>query len=367
MRLFPRARRASPAPSTKAPSLTEYLVAVVMSLGMLWVLHAYRLALGFSSWMSDVVGYAITGLLVALIGARFVQWVTGSSSSRSPLFLGLGQVARIIVSIFVLWGLVVYLNAVLDHSEGTEEPGAVAQIHRHASWLGGRARSTVAVIHQRDGSAVRLPLHWDEAERVWASAPVLVKKRSGFFGMPWVEAISLDQAVLTERILEVHPQAAGVWAERMIHFAQRFDQENAVAAARQYAALARKGSRAVQTAAGHFLWAHRNEGALALFDIAWGIQPDFKVMHKSYWILLAREGRRDEAEALLTRAMAQYPTDAHVYISMAELYWATGDAAKQLIWVDKALAIDPSLPLQAERERLVARLGAATAKRPSAL
>jgi hypothetical protein len=115
------------------------------------------------------------------------------------------------VRVFVLYSLLLFANAALDRTTAEPREADVVEIAGDSLDLGHIPFRWVALRPIGDPGRVERVLLSPVDPFLWAGEPVLLDVRSGFFGLPWIAQISLDDVRQGRAILERNPTSAEGW------------------------------------------------------------------------------------------------------------------------------------------------------------
>jgi hypothetical protein len=169
------------------------------------------------------VGMADRALRMLLVSGSlaiaYLTIVAGVARMAAPSLVGgVGRALRavehallLIVGVFVLYGLVCYVNGAFDRSAPVEVHTQVVHI--------GRAEAAFHEVLQYAwtdfwswrpaGGAQRMLLSASERAALWPGQGVIMEVRAGALGIPWVARVRRDEEWQYRRVLEIAPTAAG--------------------------------------------------------------------------------------------------------------------------------------------------------------
>jgi hypothetical protein len=173
-----------------------------------------------------------TGALLWLSLVRLGRRVVPESPALRTAQRAFSAAAIAAVAVYGIYSTVLSFNGSLD------SPGAVAHKRELVAVTTVHAPLNVPVswidVRSADGRLERITL-LPGKDGVWAGyvdpgQPVVVRVRPGFFGIPWIEQVSVDQERRMEQLVEAAPSAAvprraligmrlhqGRWAEAVEH------------------------------------------------------------------------------------------------------------------------------------------------------
>jgi tetratricopeptide (TPR) repeat protein len=198
----------------------------------------------------------------------------------------------------------------------------------------------------------RLLLHSEERARLWGGQPVVVLVRRGFFGVPWVSAVEPDFEAQSREVLELVPEATGVWKELALFNVRinRLDEARRVAA-EYFARFPQSPEFPVHIAR---ILTRRDRFA----DVAALLSP-VAVRHEDadvYMLLgyaLGMQGRRVDGLHYLEKARALQPDHWWPHYALGWVHSTHGDTASAVLSFERALQLRPGLP---DAEAQLARL-----------
>ena len=230
------------------------------------------------------------------------------------------RVSGVCIRLFVLWALFLFANAALDRAEGAVK------------------EADVVVIASSDADLKLVPHAWvvlrrvDEPNRVvrvlqslfdpplHAGQPVLLEVRPGFFGLPWILVITVDDVRAGLAVLKTTPTSAEAWKMLIKGYAIRAQVPELVNATLQYTRLHPVDHQFPETIALGIGMGGFCDGMHAILSQFVGRRTDYEFYtHMGY--ALACLKRRDEAMQYLEKAMALEPQNWWAYYHAGYLFF----------------------------------------------
>jgi len=193
-----------------ARGVVKHSIAVVACLLALYTQALFRVPSPFLFILIPYVSGALVFLSVVLLVNHLLRGVREDDPART-VFRVAEQVSGVCVRVFVLYSLLLFANAALDRTTAEPREADVVEIAGDSLDLGHIPFRWVALRPVEDPGRVERVLLSPVDPSLWAGEPVLLDVRSGFFGLPWVARISLDDVRQGRAILERNPTSAEGW------------------------------------------------------------------------------------------------------------------------------------------------------------
>jgi tetratricopeptide (TPR) repeat protein len=229
-------------------------------------------------WLFPLLLWSGGGLAAAalVVYATRLTATTLSVSLRSSVrWLELST--RLLVVVFVGYGLLVFANGALDFSPPVEQASQVVAVDGADIELG--RFGSVSWADLRSWRAVgveRVFLHEQERRRLWPGEAVLVRVHRGALGIPWVSRVSRDDESHYRQVLGVAPTATGPRKRLIAFYLERQRWEDATAVALGYLRLYPDDHEYLSSVAAQLAAARRPKEALALLEPLAARDPDLE-------------------------------------------------------------------------------------------
>jgi tetratricopeptide (TPR) repeat protein len=274
---------------------------------------------------------AIAGRLFAEGSMAFtVRWV------YRGMVLGIGA--------FLLWTAVVLVNGALDRSAGVEQPSEVVRIFTASIDPGVGSLIPYAQVDLRSwrtpGGVERLVLSARERPRTWVGQPVSVTVRAGFLDIPWVQAVSLDEARHLRQVLAATPTAFHAMQRLIAIYIERRQWDEALELTRRYAALYPDDAGVVEYVAGYLGVAGRYSDQIELIEGLVARHPDYKSL-SMLGFALDRSENHQRAIEVLKRAVELRPDVFLALHYLGEAYQALERREEAIAAYEAELRIRP--------------------------
>ena len=188
----------------------KHSIAVAACLLALYTQAMFRVPSRFLFVLIPYVSGALVFLSVVLLVNHLLRGVREDDPART-VFRVAEQVSGVCVRVFVLYSLLLFANAALDRTTVEPREADVVEIAGDSLDLGHIPFRWVALRPVEDPGRVERVLLSPVDPSLWAGEPVLLDVRSGFFGLPWVARISLDDVRQGRATLERNPTSAEGW------------------------------------------------------------------------------------------------------------------------------------------------------------
>ena len=334
VKLLPKAQRGQARARTRLVTRVVWLVGIV---------SGATLAAAFAGAPVSVA--ALLG--VALAGAiSTVMAVTGrlfAEGSVAFAVRGLYRSALLGMAAFLVWSAVVVVNGVLDRSPGVDQPSEVFAVVSVAIDPGvGRLipHAHVDLRSWRTGGIERLVLSPQERQRTWVGQPVTVTMRRGLLGIPWVAAVTLDEARHLRQVLAASPSAFHALQRLIAIHVERREWTEAMALTRRYAAAYPDDVAMVEYVAGYLGAAGRYADQVELIEGLVARRPDYKSL-AMLGFALDRSEDHQRAIEVLQRAVKLRPDVFLAFHHLGEAYQALDRREEAIAAYEAELRLRP--------------------------
>ena len=219
-----------------ARGVVKHSIAVAACLLALYTQAMFRVPSRFLFVLIPYVSGALVFLSVVLLVNHLLRGVREDDPART-VFRVAEQVSGVCVRVFVLYSLLLFANAALDRTTAEPREADVVEIAGDSLDLGHIPFRWVALRPIGDPGRVERVLLSPVDPFLWAGEPVLLDVRSGFFGLPWIAQISLDDVRQGRAILERNPTSAEGWKVLIKGYALRNKIAEGTDATVEYARL----------------------------------------------------------------------------------------------------------------------------------
>jgi Anaphase-promoting complex, cyclosome, subunit 3 len=283
------------------------------------------LAAAFTGRLSLVAAFIGIGVAAAMVAVVAITGRLFAEGSVAFAVRSLYRTALIGIGVFLLWTTVVLVNGALDRSPGDEraaevlsvvtaaiDPGVGAVIpHAHVDLSSWRTR----------GGIERLVLSARERQRTWVGQPVSVTVRAGFLNIPWVAAVTMDEARHLNQVLGVSPHASHALQRLIEIHIERRQWDEALELTRRYVAVYPDDVGLVEYVAGYLGVAGRYREQVELIERLVARNPDYKAL-TMLGFALDRSGDHERAIEVLKRAVKLRPDVFPALHYLGEAYQA---------------------------------------------
>jgi tetratricopeptide (TPR) repeat protein len=249
-------------------------------------------------------------------------------------------VSGLCIRVFVLWALFLFANAALDRAEGVVKEADVVVIASSDADL--RLLSHAWIVLRRVDEPNRVerilwslfdpPLH--------AGKPVLLEVRPGFFGLPWIALLTVDDVRANLAVLRTSPTSAEAWKMLIKGYAIRAQVPELVNATVQYTRLHPVDHDFPEIIALGLGMGGFCDGMHAVLSRFVGRRTDYEFYtHMGY--ALACMKRRDEAMKYLDKAIAMEPRNWWAYYHAGYMFFDGQKFEQAKPYFAKVLAIRP--------------------------
>ena len=193
-----------------AHGVVRHSVAVAACLLALYMQAQFRVPSRFVFILIPYVSAALVFLSVVVLVNHVLRGVREDDPART-VFRVAEQVSGVLVRVFVFYSLLLFANAALDRTVAEPQEADVIGIAGDSLDLGHIPFRWIALRPVGDAGRVERVLLSPVDPTLWAGEPVLLDVRPGFFRLPWIARISLDDVRQGRAILERNPTSAEGW------------------------------------------------------------------------------------------------------------------------------------------------------------
>ncbi len=193
----------------------RHVLVGILGAGAIWAQFVYRVPSRFAAVALVLVCVVLSVLHLVLIAAVIGRWGTSASPWRRTA-ASMERATSVLVLLFGFYGMFLLFNGILDQARPTPQRSELLAIRRSetdflenvpfvwadlAPWRPGRPVERVLM----------LPF---EREILWSAGQrIVVSEHPGYFGVPWISLIEIDEEWRARRILEARPTATRPWLE----------------------------------------------------------------------------------------------------------------------------------------------------------
>jgi tetratricopeptide (TPR) repeat protein len=294
------------------------------------------------------------------------------------LLLRLEQAATVLVTSFVLLGLVIFLNGALDRSGRLAVRSEVFRIERAEIELDQILSYAWADLRswRGQGRVERVFLTPTERPELWVGEGVVVTVRPGALGIPWLADISRDDEWHYRRVMQAVPRAAGPRKELMMLLYTNRRWPELAEAIHEYARLYPKDYDYIRTIAYSLLIAGYDEDYFLLLEPFALQRLNARVLENVGWLLhrtaahrklIPNTGepptrdalRRQSARgiAMLEASLTMDADNGWTYYELGYAYQDNGRYPEASVMFQKALQRMPGIPDIQRRLQMVREPG----------
>jgi tetratricopeptide (TPR) repeat protein len=193
-----------------ARGVVKHSIAVAACLLALYTQALFRVPSRFLFILIPYVSGSLVFLSVVMLVNHLLRGVREDDPART-VFRVAEQVSGVCVRVFVLYSVLLFANAALDRTAAEPREADVVEIAGDSLDLGHIPFRWLALRPVGDAGRVERVLLSPVDPPLWAGEPVLLDVRPGFFRLPWIARISLDDVRQGRAILERNPTSAEGW------------------------------------------------------------------------------------------------------------------------------------------------------------
>ena len=322
----------------------KHLVVVVACALALWIQMVYRVPGTFLFLLLPWVSFAVLGFQLVFF-IRYVFVPTPEALPLASTWHHVERVSGIMVRIFVYYSVLLFANGALDSGPVEETEASVVQVRGASldlglalpySWAGIRPAHEPARLD-------RVLLRPDERLMLWEGQQVLIQRRPGAFGLPWIVQIEHDQAKYYEAVIKNAPDAK-VARRRLIQvYLQHRRWPEANRACREYVERWPDDYDFLQYVAKFFGGHGRFADMLAVLEPFAARNADYELYNMT-GLALWRVGRSEEAARLLEAAIPLDPDNWWAEYFLGYVYGALGRTGDGITAFERVLRKRPDFP-----------------------
>ena len=219
-----------------ARGVLKHIVAMAACLLALYTQAMFRVPSRFLFILIPYVSAALVFLSVVVLVNYLLRGVREDDPAQT-VFRVAEQVSGVLVRVYVLYSVLLFANAALDRTVAEFREADVVEIAGDSLDLGHIPLRWIALRSVDDPARVDRVLLSPIDPPLWAGQPVLLEVRPGFFRLPWIARISLDDVRQGRAILERNPTSAEAWKMLIKGYAERNKVAEGTAATVEYARL----------------------------------------------------------------------------------------------------------------------------------
>lgn len=295
-------------------------------------------------WLVDSFLLLATTVSIASVVAIGRRLVADGARALTNALRWLHRAALLGIAAFLLWTVLIFVNGALDRSAPVERGSDVLAVVTSRVDLGLGDLVPQARVELRSwrghGGVEHLVLTPREGHHVWVGQPVNVRLHAGRLGIPWVSALTLDEARHMRQILAVSPSAFQPMRRLIAIALQRHRWDEALALARRYVELYPDDVDEVQFVAGYLGVAGRYGDQIELVRRLVARRPDYNSLCM-LGFALDRSGDHRGAVDVLKRATRLRPDVFLALHYLGEAYQAQGRRAEAIAAYEAELGIRP--------------------------
>jgi tetratricopeptide (TPR) repeat protein len=219
-----------------ARGVLRHGVAVAACLLAVFMQQLFRVPSRFLFILIPYVSAALVFLSVIVLVNHLLRGVREDDPART-VFRVAEKVSGILVRVYVLYSVLLFANAALDRTVAGFREADVVEIAGDSLDFGLIPLRWVALRPVGDTGPVERVLLSPVDPPLWPGQPVLLELRPGFFRLPWIALISLDDLRWGRAILERNPTSAEGWKSLIKGYALRDNVPDGTDATVKYARL----------------------------------------------------------------------------------------------------------------------------------
>jgi Flp pilus assembly protein TadD len=260
-----------------------------------------------------------------------------------------------LVGVFLLWTVVVFVNAVSDASLPVEVDSEVLAVVPSFVdlGLGDLVPHTQVDLRAWNSSTSpeRLVVTRAEHLQIWVGEPVRIRLHAGYLGIPWVSGIRQDPVRQARKILEVSPGAFLALSQLTREFLARGQYGEVLEIARQYVSVYPGDAQYVQYVVGFLGNNGRYADAIELLTPIVARRPDYTSLCM-LGFALDRSGDHHSAIPVLKQAHQLRPDDFLALHYLGEAYQALERYEDAIAAYEAELVVRPNSPEIRRRVRV---------------
>ena len=299
-----------------------------------------------------VLAVVVATASVAAVTRRF--FATGGATLVQAV-RWLHYAALSLVGVFLLWTVVVFVNAVSDASLPVEVDSEVLAVVPSFVDLGLGDLVPHTQVDLRAWSSStspeRLVVTRAEHLQIWVGEPVRIRLHAGYLGIPWVSGIRQDPVRQARKILEVSPGAFLALGQLTRELLTRGQYGEALEIARQYVSVYPGDAQYVQYVVGFLGNNGRYADAIELLTPIVARRPDYTSLCM-LGFALDRSGDHHSAIPVLKQAHQLRPDDFLALHYLGEAYQALERYEDAIAAYEAELVVRPNSPEIRRRVRV---------------
>lgn len=316
-----------------------------------WVQMTYRvpghLLFIVLPWVSAVLA---AWSLAWWLGVFLLRLPSAGPFHRALLQVWAGMCAVIVL--FGMYGAALFINGRFDTSQPISHASVVKDIRGVDTELAYVLPLWMELQSWTGGGTIRLPLRWNESDRLWAGQPVVVRLRAGTLHIPWVMHLERDREQYARQILRSVPTSAWAWKDLVDYYIDYTRWSEAKAALLDYLKLYPNDYEFARGCAVSFILARRSADAIEIMEPFLSRRPSYELYN-----LLGFEyhklGRNDRAIELLQTSIPLEPDRYDAYYHLGYVYSTTGQPEQAIAMFEQVLKQRPDFPeITAQLNRL---------------
>jgi len=322
----------------------KHLVVVVACALALWIQMLYRVPGTFLFLLLPWVSFAVLGLQLVFF-IRYVFVPTPEALPLASTWHHVERVSGIMVRIFVYYSVLLFANGALDSGPVEETEASIGQVRGTRLDLGIALPYSWAGIRpaQEPARTDRVLLRPDEWRMLWEGQQVLVPRRPGAFGLPWIVQIEHDQAKYYEAVIKTAPDAKVARRQLIQFYLQHRRWPEANRASREYVERWPDDYEFLQYVAKFFGGHGRFADMLVVLEPFAKRNADYEVYNLT-GLSLWRVGRTQEAARMLEAAIPMDPDNWWAEYFLGYVYGALGRTGDAITAFERVLRKRPDFP-----------------------
>ena len=327
----------------RKPSLRFHLLLVALCYWALYVQLTFRIPGGYILLLLPVIGIGATSLTVLVMVLRFMGSVPVEEPFRT-MFRCIQQVSSAFIAAFGLYNALVYINAQWDKATLQTVASEILEIDGGEIDLGYPVHYFWADLRSwRSHNAERLVLTLSERENLWVGRPVSLRLHRGYFGIPWVSAISPDQEKEWIEIITKIPTASSPRQNLTYLYLEQHRWKEVRSLAAEQMHYYPNDLVFVRYVTGVLLNAYRYAEIVSLLEPIAKQRRDYKI-EVTLGFALSMTGRKQEGLKYIESAIIKEPGNYWGYFALGYAHFYTGTAQKAIPYFRKVLEIRPGFP-----------------------
>jgi hypothetical protein len=279
----------------------------------------FRVPSGFLFVLIPLVTVALSGLCVAVFVNHVLRGVREDDPLRKPVRWA-EFASGVCVRVFVVYGLFLFANAALDRTETNAREADVVEIVGADLNFSFIPHAWVSLRRLDDPNRVERILLSPADPPLWPGQPVILHMRAGFFRLPWVAQVAVDDVRQSLATLKQSPGAAEPMKSLIRGYAMRDNIRDGVATTLEYERLHPTDHDYPERIALGLGMAGDCASMYRLLEPFIGRRTDYEFFTYVGWALACLK-RRDEAMTYLEKAIALEPENWWAYYHIGYMYF----------------------------------------------